>query len=251
MTTKSLSFISTGMLIIAALTSCNNESGKSFKLTGTIEGITEGKIILIPVENKELPNDTVKIENGQFVFTGNIPELSIYQLAIEGKTEKAYFYGENARMTFTGHADSLNKATISGGKTQDYSNDLDKKLNDLSVKLKITELRKELYPKKGEEPVSTKRKAEIYSILDKYTEGYNQLKIDFINKHPKAKYSALLVGELSHGKSGVEIEKLLNLLDPELATYSKVIQLREKVETMKQTEVPINSFISDAHNLLM
>ena len=92
MTTKSLSFISTGMLIIAALTSCNNESGKSFKLTGTIEGITEGKIILIPVENKELPNDTVKIENGQFVFTGNIPELSIYQLTIEGK-QKRHFYG--------------------------------------------------------------------------------------------------------------------------------------------------------------
>ncbi|OFY39487.1 MAG: hypothetical protein A2X18_05185 [Bacteroidetes bacterium GWF2_40_14] len=247
MKTTFLSRFAAVALILAAFTACNN-ANKSFELTGNLEGITEGSIVLVPIENKELPNDTVKIENGKFIFTGNIPEPAIYQLIVVGKEEKGYFYAENSKMTFTGHADSLMKAVISGGETQDYSNEMDKSFSDLTARLKVQELRKELYAAKGTDPATRARKAEINALLDQFTQEYSQLKLDFIKKNPKTYYSAILVNELAFAKNAVEIDSYLNLLDPKLFTYAPIVKLKEKIDQMKQTEVPLNSF-SEGSNL--
>jgi len=241
MKTTFLSRFASIVLILAAFTACNN-ANKSFELTGNLVGITEGSIVLVPIENKELPNDTVKIENGKFIFAGNIPEPAIYQLIVVGKEEKGYFYAENSKMTFTGHADSLMKAVISGGKTQDYSNDMDKSFSELSEKFKVQELREELYIINPANPITRERKVEINELLDKFSKEYNQLKFNFIKKNPKTYYSAILVNELSFAKNAVEIESYLNLLDPKLSSYTPIVKLREKVDQMKKTEVALNSF---------
>ncbi len=234
-------------IIVAVTTSC---SKSTFKLSGTLEGITDGVIILSSMEDRKIA-DTAKIENGKFEFTGDIPTPTYYYLRIEDKPYgHLYFYAENAKMTLIGHGDTLNKAVITGGKTQDYANEIAKLTEELSEKYKATELISELYGRDGRGPVTAQREGEINDLLAKYREDINLGKIEFIKSHPKAFYSSILVGQVANGKSAEDIEYFIGLLDPKLAEQPRIVKLREKAEELKKTEVSISSFIKDAHNLV-
>jgi hypothetical protein len=236
----------TCILLITALTSCNNST--SFKLTGSLDGIKEGKMFLTSSAS-ERKTDTVLIQDGKFEFTANLQEPVQYYMSIEGK-KRAYlsFYAENCKMTITGNADSLDKAVVSGGKTQELCSELQRRSKELSDKYKINDLYKELYARGGT-PVTKEREAEINALLEKYSEESDQLKFDFIKENPKAAFSAIMINQLSSGKSAAEIEDYLSLLDPKLASLPTVIKLREKIEEMKKTEVSMDTFIPNAHNL--
>jgi hypothetical protein len=230
------------VFIFTLFTACNNESENRFKLKGTLEGITDGIIILSSADNIKQPADTFKIENGKFVVVGNIPKPSMYYLQVEKRT-RVMFYAENARMTLKGHADSMGRSVIKGGKTQTLYSEFRRKVKELAVKHKVDDLRKELYMKTAE------RDIEITRLLGKYDDEVYQLQIDFIKEHPKAYYSVELVYQMSIGKNAVEIERYLNMLDKKFAGYSEVVSLGEYMKKIKTIEVKVESLLSDAHNL--
>jgi len=253
MKTMNLSFVAVIIFIISTLTACGNRS-KSFELTGTLEGITEGKIVLASFGSGGYSRDTAIIENGKFVFTGNIPVPAQQYMEIEGKqgmsNYQLFFYAENAKMTLTGHADTLGKALVTGGKTQDFYLAVKKEIADLSTEYNIAQLKKELYSRKNADgPISKAREAELNDIITKFNEESDQIYIDFIKKNPKVYYSAVLVNQISNGKRVEDIEKYLNLLGSNLDTLRGITALREKVAEMKKTEVNLDSFITDAHDL--
>ena len=236
------------VLLIGAFTACNNEP-KSFSLNGTLEGITEGKAILMSLENRNIPADTAIIKDGKFTFTDTIAEPAYYNLMIEGKRSMVAFYAENAEMTITGHVDSLNNAVITGGKTQDDANILANRVKELAEKYNLEELQKELYQRVDSLKATPERKAEITAIFDKYQEESTQLSENFIKENPKSYYSAILVGRLTSGKSAAEIEKYISMLDPKIAATQRVTKMREATVELKKTEVGIDSLITNAHNL--
>ena len=64
---------------------------------------------------------------------------------------------------------------------------------------KVGELRNELYSRDGNK-VTSEREAEINSLLEKFNQEYEQLRIDFVKENPKAYYSAILVKQITSGK---------------------------------------------------
>lgn len=234
------------LLIITAFTACNKASKSTFTLTGTLEGITEGKIILSASRNKEIKPDTASIENGKFIFTGNITEPAEYVLEIVGKEMKGYLYAENAKITYTAHADSLWKsAKITGGKVNDDENALEEKRKALVKKYDISKIRVEW----RSSTTSKDRKAEIDKLFDKYNKERQQLVPDFIKENPASYYSAILIEAYARGKSAEEIGKEVDMLDPKLARFSRVAKLREKVENMKKAEIGVENIMSNASNV--
>ncbi|OFY39488.1 MAG: hypothetical protein A2X18_05190 [Bacteroidetes bacterium GWF2_40_14] len=248
-----LLFVAVIIVIISTLAACGNRS-KSFELTGTLEGITDGKIVLASIGSGGYSRDTAIIENGKFVFTGNIPVPAQQYMEIEGKQGtlncQLFFYAENAKMTLTGHADTLGKALVTGGKTQDFYLAVKKQIADLSTEYNIAPLKKELYSRKNADgPISKVREAELNDIITKFNEESEQIYLDFIKKNPKVYYSAVLVNQISKGKKAEDIEQYLSLLGSNLDTLRGITALREKVAEMKKTEVKLDSFITEAHDL--
>ncbi|MCK9303898.1 MAG: DUF4369 domain-containing protein [Bacteroidales bacterium] len=246
MKTKINFFASLSVLLIISLTSCNNQSG--FKLTGNIRGITDGTIYLTSYDGKP-HTDTVLLKDGKFEFSANLTQPVQYMMMVEGR-DRAYamFYADNSKMTLTGHVDSLFKATITGGETQDLVTELNRRAMELQKLHKVGELSKELYNRGGNK-VTPEREAEINSLMDKFNQEYEQLRIDFIKENPKAYYSAILVKQMTSGKSAEETAKYLGLLDKELETTTIVSEIRKNLDEMKKTEVSLGDFIKDAHNL--
>ena len=235
------------LILVLAVTSCKPST--TFKITGTLEGLTDGKIVLISVTDRTII-DTAVVENGSFTFTGSVQEPSQYYLMVKAtRASTLYFYNENSNITIKGHVDSLMKAVVKGSKMQDDSQLYNERVKALSEKFKVTELRREMYSRDPRGTVTEERKKEIEAILDTYAKENEQLTRDFIKEFPKSNYSVVLVGRATSGKSAAVLEEYINMLNPKLAQLPSVIKMRETVKEMKKTEVSMESFITEASNL--
>lgn len=231
-----------GVLVILALTAaCQQKAGTSFELTGKLEGITEGKAILTEISGDDQSADTIPIHKGEFSYKRELPGPIQVYLKIEDKDYPAYFYAENVSMTLTGHADSLFNAVITGGTV----NADEKRFNDGTMEIFKKYKLDSLYNIETDKR-SDALQAEIDAENARYTAETDLYQLDFIKKNPGSYYSAVLVSRISFGMSAEEIEKNLAMLDPKLGEYPIVEEIRENIETLKNTDVKIEAFANDA-----
>ncbi|MFH0761028.1 MAG: DUF4369 domain-containing protein [Bacteroidota bacterium] len=232
------------LLIIASLISCNQNASSSYELKGTLAGITTGKAIIAGINSEEPFSDTANITEGQFIFKGKLPEPGQYYLTVEDKEYPVYFYAENAKMTLTGHADTLYNAEVKGGKINEDDAKYTQGIQDLFKKHKLDSLYT-VYEKTRNE-ADMRIIDSVSAIVD--TESY-QFELEFIRQNPKSYYSAILVERRSSGLSAGEIEKYVAMLDPSLEESAIVGRIREEIETLKHTDVKLEAFINDAPDM--
>ena len=103
--------------IVAAsmtLAACNAQSG--YKVTGTVEGMPEGKAIIATVNGSSL--DTLAkadVKNGSFEFTGNVSEPTGAYIMVIGQRGAIPFMLENANITVNAGQAGL---TVTGSEGQ-------------------------------------------------------------------------------------------------------------------------------------
>ena len=103
--------------IVAAsmtLAACNAQSG--YKVTGTVEGMPDGKAIIATVNGSSL--DTLAkadVKNGSFEFTGNVSEPTGAYLMVIGQRGAIPFMLENANITVNAGQAGL---TVTGSEGQ-------------------------------------------------------------------------------------------------------------------------------------
>lgn len=105
------------LLIVAAsmtLAACNAQSG--YKVTGTVEGMPDGKAIIATVNGSSL--DTLAkadVKNGSFEFTGNVSEPTGAYIMVIGQRGAIPFMLENANITVNAGQAGL---TVTGSEGQ-------------------------------------------------------------------------------------------------------------------------------------
>ena len=81
--------------VILVLISCNKAGENEYIVTGTIKGIDNGKTVTLEVQDEKTGQlkavDTVKIENGKFVFKGSAKEPELYLVQVEKVQGKVPF----------------------------------------------------------------------------------------------------------------------------------------------------------------
>lgn len=103
--------------IVAAsmtLAACNAQSG--YKVTGTVEGMPDGKAIIATVNGSSL--DTLAkadVKNGSFEFTGNVSEPTGAYIMVIGQRGAIPFMLENANITISAGQAGL---TVTGSEGQ-------------------------------------------------------------------------------------------------------------------------------------
>jgi hypothetical protein len=234
-----------GLLLLAVLIiACQPKAGPAFELTGKLVGITDGKATLTDINDENQTADTILIRNGEFKYKRELPGPIQVYLKIEDKDYPAYFYAENVSMTITGHADSLFQATVTGGTINEDEKRFNKGTEEIYKKTKLDSLYRWVGASTSE---STQKEIDAESA--KYTAETDLYQLDFIKKYPASYYSAVLVSRMSFGMSAEEIEKNLAMLDPKLNEYPIVEEIRENVETLKNTDVKIEAFANNAPDM--
>ena len=114
-----------GLLLLAG--ACTEPD--SYRLVGNLSGLADGtRMLLVPAatHKQEKPIGEAVVEDGKFVFEGQLPEPRLLNLQAEGKQLYYAFMLENGEVTITGEAVSttdgdremvtLNKAVVTGSK---------------------------------------------------------------------------------------------------------------------------------------
>ncbi len=123
------------LLICLFLANCSQKKTNEFTLTGVINGLDTGKIILNYVPDNKPVLDTAKITNGKFFFRGQIQEPLLSALFLDWKTNRASIFIEPGTMTITLIKDNFKDFKMTGSKSQDeflFVNNLIKPFEDRS-----------------------------------------------------------------------------------------------------------------------
>ena len=123
--------------IVAAsmtLAACNAQSG--YKVTGTVEGMPDGKAIIATVNGSSL--DTLAkadVKNGSFEFTGNVSEPTGAYIMVIGQRGAIPFMLENANITVNAGQAGLTVTGSEGQKIYDQFMALNMSIQQEAMKL--------------------------------------------------------------------------------------------------------------------
>lgn len=198
---------------IIILTSCNKAGKNEYIVTGTIKGIENGKSVTLEVQDeitKQLKAvDSAKIENGKFVFKGTAKEPELYLIQIESADSKIPFILENGDIEMIINKDSIALTKVTGT----YNNDelTGYKENGMKIQKKMMKFQEDNMAKMNEAQ-QNKDEVVINNLSKEYSkfqEEFAKQSEDYINKHPKAFISTLI------------IEGMFNQMTPDVAKIKK------------------------------
>ena len=235
----------TFLLILTVFFACNKakETKSPFVLSGTLEGITDGKIMLASYSELGPKQDSAIIKEGKFVIKGDYPVPTQAYLQVAETRAYSMIYVENAKMTLTGNVNDFRNAKISGSKAQDefqIYKGLMKDIDETSGKIM-----EEFYKPE----IKDARKLELEKQLEELNVKKEAVNMMYIKQNPTAHHTAVLVSQQVSGKSALETEKILNKLDPELQKNQIIVRLKGKLAQMKEVEVGSDKMMANASNV--
>jgi peroxiredoxin/uncharacterized protein YktA (UPF0223 family) len=147
---------------------------KSFKIEGSIDGVTEGQAILKNIQNG-MPTtlDTVAIVDGKFTFTGSEEEPQLYLIFIDNNRMPVVFFGENKNITITASVENINDAVVEGSPITDIYNAF---VADVPGKARMEEIQNEY-----QQAMGTGNQEKMMSLREEVTELMEEQKAYFLN----------------------------------------------------------------------
>lgn len=220
------------LILGIALFACSQQPA-GFKINVNLEG-ADGQVVL--EERKDgafVGIDTADVVDGVAVLEGSVEEPSMYYLSIVGQRAKAMLFVENADMSVTGKADSINFVSITGSKT----NDEYKALND---QLKsIQEEYMGLYQESMQANAAgdTAKGAELMAKVEELYESTGTIQEDFVKNNPGSYVTPVILNSIQYGKEPTELEAMVNALEPKIQETQLIVDLKEQIEKMKSVAV--------------
>lgn len=230
---------------LSILASCNKIGENEYLITGNAQGVENGKMAILQVQNEMGPvsKDTVKVENGKFEFKGKFsegPEIGF--ILIESVNNGMVpFILESGEINISVDKDTIQKSKINGTE----NNDKFQEYNDGSS---IIFKKMIAFQKANQQKFIEARKANDTSVINSLSKQnmdfqtqMDKFSQNFVEKNPTAFLSSLLL-ENFIGRQTLEAEKILKLynnLSSDIKKTKSGIRVSEFVK--KQKAITIGS----------
>jgi len=226
--------------------SCNNLKDNEFLITGTAEGVENGKKVFIETQTEAgfIAKDTAVIQNGKFELKGIIKEIDLGFVRIEDENINLPLILEEGKITITIKTDSIQNSSIGG-------TDNNEKLQSFNDESKVIAGKRVKFEKANIDRITAAKKANDTATVNKimkeyikFQEDLNKVSLNFIKNNPDAYLSVLLIENFLTRKylPLEEIKGYFNkldksLLDTKSAKYIKKIMDEMAVATTTKVEV--------------
>lgn len=224
--------------IVIGIAACNQKP-EGFTINGNLRGDIENgtQVFLRTVgeNNQPVDVDTAKVENGKFIFTGatETPELNyIFIDKLPGYTAVIL---ENGEIELNAQKDSLNLAKIKGTPQNETFADYMDKSKELTLQAQSIQQDMQQATVKKDTATARSLQDEMVELQDKY----KNFELDYIENHPDALISALLIDRaLGSGTvTAEEAKAMYEKLSPEIKKTKVATVIQERLEGQKQAEV--------------
>ncbi len=206
----------------------------SGNLTGDVENGTQVFLRTIGENNQPVDVDTAKVENGKFTFTGaaETPELNL--IFIDKMPGYSMFVLENGEIQFEAQKDSLGFAEIGGTPQNVTFADYMEKSKELTQQARSIQQDMQEASMKKDSATANSLRDEMMELQ----EEYKSFELDYIENHPDALISALLISNAmgSGAVSAEEAKAMYDKLSPEIKKTKVATTIQEQLEGQKQAE---------------
>ena len=228
------------LLILVALVlfaSCNSKP-EGYTINGTLTGdIADGVAVYLKksgAKNRLIEVDTVKTENGMFVFSGikDMPEM--HYILIDKHVGYAAAVLENGEINIVAHEDSLGLAKITGTIQNEFLNDYRERSKAVSMQaVNIQEDMKNASMKRDTVLINS-----LKEELNELREEYETFEIEYIKSNPNALISALLIDKAMNTRTSTteELQELYNILAPEIKETDAAKKIIKSLDALKERE---------------
>lgn len=219
-------------ILPSLLLACNRNEG--YTITGTLDGITDGKIYLEqPVDKDVVVVDSTDITGGQFTMNGTVELPDLYSLRVDGRRGSLTFFLENSEISIDGNADSMYFAEVTGSAVHDEMKAFNKGLGIFRNVADSLEKAYIMARNNGD-------KEEMNEVEEAYNELDNRIgdkKLEYVAGHPGSYIDPYLIRSIAYDMEGDELERHLDTLSGNLEGSEILRELRERAATLKSVAV--------------
>lgn len=223
-------------LLTLSIISCNNLKDNEFLISGTANGIENGKKVFVEIqdENGVIAKDTGVIENGKFELKGSTDNIDLGFIRIENEKINLPIILEEGKIKINIVKDSLQKSTIEGT----FNNDKFQKFNNESVAIleKVKKFEKENNPKmqKALTENDTVTVNKIKKEYKNFQNDMNDYSKAFIKNNPDAFISVLLLENFLMREyiPATEIKSFYDKLDKKLVNTKSAQNIKKTLDLM-------------------
>ena len=225
------------LAIVSVMASCNSKPD-GYTITGTISGeIEDGTQVFLKkgADNNQLIDiDTVKIQQGQFVFNGVAEHPEMHYLFIGEIRGYSALVLENGAIEIEAQKDSLGFAKIRGTVQNDLLTDYMDKSKEASKK--FMNIQEDL--KKANMGGDTVIINSLTEEIDELKQDYQDFEIDYIRDNPNALVSALLIERAISTRTASlkELKELYENLTPEIKATEAAKKMSKILEDQLKRE---------------
>ena len=223
-------------LLTLSIISCNNLKDNEFLISGTANGIENGKKVFVEIqdENGVIAKDTGVIENGKFELKGSTDNIDLGFIRIENEKINLPIILEEGKIKINIVKDSLQKSTIEGT----FNNDKFQKFNNESVAIleKVKKFEKE-NNSKMQKALAANDTVTVNKIKKEYKNFQNDMNDyskTFIKNNPDAFISVLLLENFLMREyiPATEIKSFYDKLDKKLVNTKSAQNIKKTLDLM-------------------
>ncbi len=237
--------LSVVIVLLMTMFACNDakETQSGYTLSGTLEGIKEGKVSVMSYSASGQVQDTAVIKDGKFVVKGNYPTPTQCYITIGERQAQGQIYIENAEMTLTANLKDFANMIVTGSKSHETYAIYNKEAS--AIRLKYKDVMTELY-----KPGNTKEQVEELIIkLEPQQKEIEALNEKFIKEYPSSAHAAsLVVGKLS-GKNAKEANKMIKGMAPEIQKNATIVKALAEIAKKGEKDVSIDELMANVKNV--
>lgn len=225
-----------GISLAVLTVGCNGIIGNGYTVTGEIKGLKDGTNVFLEKQDENtgmsIPVDTVKIENGKFVFEGEAKEPGIRFIKIDQTNEGFVFILEKGDIKAKINKDSIRLTNPTGT----FNNDELLKYNTgmKPIQKRMMEFQRnntaamEEARAKNDTVVVNKLNNEFAKFQDEYLVANKK----YVGENPKSFISLLLIPSLFGTKTpdASEIKKSFDALDNSIKATTTGKKIQKQVE---------------------
>ena len=227
------------LLVASALVlfSCNNLKNNEFLITGTAEGVENGKKVFIETQTETgfIAKDTAVVENGKFELKGITEDVDLGFIRIEDENLNLPLILEEGKISVSIKTDTVQNSVIGGTDNND-------KFQTFNEDSKVIARKKGKFEKANIARITAAKKANdtttVNQIMKEYStfqDDLNKVSMNFIKKNPDAYLSVLLLENflMRQHLSVDEIKGYFAKIDKKLLNTKSAKNIKKVLEAMK------------------
>lgn len=234
------------LLAVATIVSCNKVGNNEFEIEGNASGFIDGRNVYLKMQdtvtNSLVNLDTVKIENGKFIFKGAVTEPSLHFIAIDSTENQIPFILEEGNITVAVNKDTIFKSIVGGTYSNDQLVAYSKETEKIQKKVqKFQEVNRE----KLQQAQISADTVTMNALMKEYKTFQDQFKdvsLKHVEDHPKSYISLFFIKQFLNDPSFdmARATKMYENLDPSLKNTKEGKSIKKSLDGLKTTEKKSN-----------